>query len=1164
MKFQGLKRLMAQGLHPFRWAKALAWPLAGLAFLTCNVEPDQEHRINLYLNDSLSQDKGKYDSLQISFAGEDGEIFQENVFRGPFRIDSTQGVLKGLFLGPTSPTNYSIVIVAFQKGDSAVYSISVVNGETQDLVVKIPLPPGEVVIVNPPPIETTDPKELVLSDSALTLGYNETFTTTFRIYATLKPAGSVGTVQFSSEDSLVAVVDESGLARSTGVGNTAIRACVANLPEVCDTTKIRVIAPTAITSVRLERPIPTFYVGGPTLPLVVKHEPMELEAFLDFSSSDTGVLVHQGSGKFKAIRFGEAIVTVKAIGSKDVKDTVHVTTQVDAPSIDAGPSRSVAVGQEVAIPVKVTQQFGSLQLSWDFDGDPIPDSTVTTQGETLSVTARHVYREEGDFSAVFTARDGEGNVSGKTVRVRVGKAGPLITIHSPKPDTLVNTPEITIRYSSDEVSKQVLATLREGVNTVTVRDSNATGKDSASIRIRLDTKPPVVKILSPANGWETRMPVVDVVWSVDSVVQQTQNKEDLAGKQGSVPIAREVRDSAGNIGSAAVTILYDTVPPLAPVFQMSDSLFNAPRPEWAWKSGGGNGAGVYSVQLDSQQAVIVSKMTYSPSVDLKDGRHTLRVSEQDVAGNVSAKAIKTIEIKTTRPFAPTFVDSSTTPSPSNNKRPRWTWKSSGAAGGGIGRFKWTINTPTPVQKEDNSTSFSTPADLQDGAYTLSVEERDAFGNWSLPVSRTIQIKTVGSKVKILSPVAGTYTKIKSGVVDVVWQIDDVNQDSLKTETLLKEGQWNVIRRQVRDAAANVTFDTVSVFWDTTAPKILFSSPVHGAMVNQSQIKVAWSADGATQNTQTSENLGSVEGSKTIARSFTDKAGNTGIGTINVTLDFMMPTQTRLAKILVLDKSQVGANGHSESRRDLNAALQEGAAKWGFSVTTLTQTDPASRFAEEFSAAALAQYQAVLFSNNDGVDAQLDSVSKVNVENYVKNGGTLVAIHAASAFVAKWSWYTQSLAQVFLVAGTNQPRANLTHDAEGLAAGTAASGIFKNLVAPTAFMDEFYSFRGSPRDTVGVTVLVTVDESTFDKTINSPMGADHPVVWTRKIEKGNVVHFSLGHSWSTNNVYAASNGYLQKLLYRIMRFGAGDFVGCTDATKAKYNPDATESDPAQCQ
>lgn len=278
-----------------------------------------------------------------------------------------------------------------------------------------------------------------------------------------------------------------------------------------------------------------------------------------------------------------------------------------------------------------------------------------------------------------------------------------------------------------------------------------------------------------------------------------------------------------------------------------------------------------------------------------------------------------------------------------------------------------------------------------------------------------------------------------------------------------------------------------------------------------------------------------------------------------------PAKTKLKKILVLDKSQGGANGHFESRRDLNEALRALGTEKGFTVTIIGQNDPASKISSEFSVASLAGYQAVLFSNNDGVHAQLDATDKANFEAYVKNGGGFLPIHAASAFISNWAWVTNALVEGFYGPhGSNQPTANVAHDAEGNKDGTETKGIFKGLTAPLAFLDEYYSFRASPRGKPGVTILLTVDEASFSKTVQGPMGPDHPVVWSKSEGKGRVVHVSMGHSWSTNNVYAAKNAYLKNFLYGALRYAAGDFIGCTDNKYKEYNADATKSDPAACQ
>jgi type 1 glutamine amidotransferase len=277
-----------------------------------------------------------------------------------------------------------------------------------------------------------------------------------------------------------------------------------------------------------------------------------------------------------------------------------------------------------------------------------------------------------------------------------------------------------------------------------------------------------------------------------------------------------------------------------------------------------------------------------------------------------------------------------------------------------------------------------------------------------------------------------------------------------------------------------------------------------------------------------------------------------------------PVNTKLKSILILDKSQGGASGHLESRRDLNAALALLAPKYGFTVTTIGQNDPASKITTEFSATGLAKYQVVLFSNNDGVDAQLDAASKTNFETWVKAGGGFIPIHAASAFISNWPWLTGVLVQSFYGPhGNNQPKANLAHDADGIKDGTETKGIFKGLTAPLAFLDEYYSFQRSPRGTAGVTVLTTVDEKTYSQPVNGPMGTDHPVNWAKVEGKGRVVHMSMGHSWSSNNVYTAANSYLTNFLYGELRYAAGDFLGCMDTKYKEYSPDVTKSDSTAC-
>ena len=587
--------------------KIFALIALGLAFLTCNIEPEKEYRINLFLNDSLSYEYGKYDSLRISIIDSNGSVLQPNVFRGRYYADSAQGLL----LGATRPDRYSIRILAFRGGDSAIYDIPVLNGEAQKLTVTLALP---VPIIPEEKPVVTAPKEILLDDSVLTLGYFGNTGTTVRIYPTLKPAGSVGILQYRSDNPLVADVDESGLIVAKGTGETHVRVSLAGATDPKASVRIVVKSPPSIQSVNWIRESATVYVGAPERQLKTIHNPPELSPIFEFRSSDTGVISVTQEAWVKAKRAGDAVIKVKAIGLNPVEDTIHLHAVMDAPVLEIGPSQKVSVGQRVNIPIRATQMFGTLRLSWDFDEDGIPDTVVHTD----TALATHVYGQAGDFDVEITAADDEGNVTSKSVRVQVGKAGPLILFVSPKSDTIVNRPELQITYTADNVEKQRKVQLTEGSNTVTARDTNETGVDSATVTVILDTKAPKVKIIEPANGTITRLPTLDVIWSIDEVVQPTRNKEVLSGKQGKISIIRRHVDSAGNPGMDSIAITYDTIPPGPPVFLAGDTNTNQKKPEWAWKSGGG-GNGLYSYQLGALTETITNQTRFSPGQDLMMG-----------------------------------------------------------------------------------------------------------------------------------------------------------------------------------------------------------------------------------------------------------------------------------------------------------------------------------------------------------------------------------------------------------------------------------------------------------------------------------------------------------------------------------------------------------------
>jgi len=158
----------------------------------------------------------------------------------------------------------------------------------------------------------------------------------------------------------------------------------------------------------------------------------------------------------------------------------------------------------------------------------------------------------------------------------------------------------------------------------------------------------------------------------------------------------------------------------------------------------------YRYVLDSVAPVPIKAETFTLNSPA-EGVHTLTVQEEDKAGNWSAASVvATIIVDKTVPAAPKVTGES----PSSD--PTWTWS---AQGGGNGTFRYKLDNgafsaPTTAKRYNPST-------ISDVDHTLTVQEQDDHGNWSLdgtftivadvslptvPVSASLTCSTAGSPI----------------------------------------------------------------------------------------------------------------------------------------------------------------------------------------------------------------------------------------------------------------------------------------------------------------------------------------------------------------------------------------------------------------------------------
>ena len=166
----------------------------------------------------------------------------------------------------------------------------------------------------------------------------------------------------------------------------------------------------------------------------------------------------------------------------------------------------------------------------------------------------------------------------------------------------------------------------------------------------------------------------------------------------------------------------------------------------------------------------------------------------------------------------------------------------------------------------------------------------------------------------------------------------------------------------------------------------------------------------------------------------------------------------------------------------------------------------------FSPELLARFDTVVFNNASG--DILSEEQEAAFIRYLEGGGGWIGIHAAGDSSHKdWKWYIDTLIGGVFIQHTMDPQ---FQDAT-LVVDDATHPATKNLPARWTHNEEWYSWDRNPRDTAGVKVLVTVDESTytphftmFGSDIDLRMG-DHPMVWSRCVGKGRALYSGLGHA-----------------------------------------------------
>jgi type 1 glutamine amidotransferase len=180
------------------------------------------------------------------------------------------------------------------------------------------------------------------------------------------------------------------------------------------------------------------------------------------------------------------------------------------------------------------------------------------------------------------------------------------------------------------------------------------------------------------------------------------------------------------------------------------------------------------------------------------------------------------------------------------------------------------------------------------------------------------------------------------------------------------------------------------------------------------------------------------------------------------------------------------------------AVQEIAAGKDYTVETTTD---AGKLTDE----NLANYQVLMVVM--GWQGAWSTAQRNAVQKFVEAGKGWMGFHVstlAGIYTTAWPWY-DTWVGLTTFKGHPGTRQNGTIKLESTA---LTHPVLEGVPAQFTHHDEWYSWNNSPRGKPDISILATVDESTYDPQ-GTAMGKDHPVIWSNT-KYGPMILTSLCH------------------------------------------------------
>lgn len=191
-------------------------------------------------------------------------------------------------------------------------------------------------------------------------------------------------------------------------------------------------------------------------------------------------------------------------------------------------------------------------------------------------------------------------------------------------------------------------------------------------------------------------------------------------------------------------------------------------------------------------------------------------------------------------------------------------------------------------------------------------------------------------------------------------------------------------------------------------------------------------------------------------------------------------------------------------------------------------------AATFVGSKLGAYNVILLVSTTDIGKSLEAEQKEALIRWYRAGNGLIGIHAAGVHHGTWDWFNGLMGTDFDSDSEYVP-ARVQVDP-----GAANHHIVRGLEAAFWLDGDWLNFKQSVRGLEGVTVLLTLDERSYDPVRplfkargGKPMGKDHPMAWIRRYEGGRFAYTMIGH-----DTRPLDTDFGEDHLLRLIRWAAG--------------------------